>query len=86
MEKIYCNFITYMLRMYNKLIAMKDRSNFANPFLRELAVGASQYTFAGELQSGAFLLDKTNLLQKNGGDIVINPKWLFSSNKGGTAC
>lgn len=34
---------------------MKDRSSLANPYQSELAEGASQYTFAGELQSGAFL-------------------------------
>lgn len=43
-----------------------------NPYRRELAGGASQYKFTGELQSGAFLLVSS---LKNGGDIVNNPKW-----------
>ena len=45
---------------------------------RELAVGASQYKFTGELQSGAFFWVKS---QKNGGDIVNNPKWQFIATR-----
>lgn len=32
----------------------KEYSSYANHYLRELAAGVSQYTFADELQSGAF--------------------------------
>lgn len=54
---------------------MNDRSSLANPFTRDLAVGASQNIFAGELQSGAFLMNVTT--HENGGDIVNNSKWLL---------
>ncbi len=44
-------------------IAMNDRSSLANPYTRELAAGASQNIFAGELQSGAFSYDLKHLIR-----------------------
>lgn len=63
---------------------MKDRSSSVNSYYRELMVGANQYIFTCELQSGVFLLNDSFYLlsdEERCNASLTNLEWLYIATR-----